>query len=500
MRQALKSRVRPLLVIACLATSPATGAPPLVQVPGNACVSENGTGGACVDGRSLTSPGSVVVSGDGRNVYVTSLTGGAGSVATFDRNPLTGALTQKAGLIGCMSETGSSNTCTNGVSFGEVVDVALSPDGRSVYLAAQGSDAVAVLDRDANGTLTQKGGAAGCINELGADGCADGLALDGANAVTVSPDGRNVYATSTGSDSIVIFDRDLATGALTQKAGVAGCISETGTGASCTDGASLFQPRRPVVSQDGKNVYVPAFDSDAVAVFTRNLSNGSLTQQASATVANVTSVAIGPDGRTVYVTSSNGIVMTFDRDQSTGALTPKAGVAGCVSETGNGVSCADGKALAQAQEAAVSPDGRSVYVASAGTTDALAIFDRDPVTGQLTQQGGVTGCISETGTAGACMDGVALDTVTAVTVSPDGATVYALATTTGAVVILDREVPVYDLDGDGTVDPLTDALLLLRHTFGFVDAALIDDAVDAVNCTRCTAPLIDAYVDALRNQ
>jgi DNA-binding beta-propeller fold protein YncE len=260
----------------------------------------------------------------------------------------------------------------------------------------------------------------------------------------------------------------------------------------------LLQPRRPVVSPDGKNVYVPSFDSHAVAVFTRDLSNGSLTQQASATLANATSVAISPDARTVYVTSSSGIVQTFDRDLVTGALIAKAGIAGCVSETGNGITCADGKALLQAQEAAVSADGRSVYVASAGTTDALAIFDRDPVTGQLTQQGGVAGCFSETGTAGACIDGVALDTVTGVTVSPDGATVYAIADTSGSVVILDRAVPVYDIDGDGQVDALTDALLLLRHTFGLEGASLINGAVDAVNCIRCTAPAIDAYIDALR--
>jgi DNA-binding beta-propeller fold protein YncE len=200
------------------ATASATAAPPLVQVPGTACVSDSGTSGACADGRSLTNPGAVVVSADGRNVYVTSLTGGSGSVATFDRHPGTGALTQKAGLAGCMSDTGSSGSCVNGVSFDDVVDAAISPDGRTLYLAAQTSDAVAVLDRDpTNGTLTQKAGAAGCVNEIPAEGCADGLALDGANAIAVSPDGRNVYVTATGSDSIAIFDRDIATGALTQK-------------------------------------------------------------------------------------------------------------------------------------------------------------------------------------------------------------------------------------------------------------------------------------------
>ena len=54
-----------------------------------------------------------------------------------------------------------------------------------------------------------------------------------------------------------------------------------------------------------------------------------------------------------------------------------------------------------------------------------------------------------------------------------------------------------DIDGDGQVEPLTDGLLLLRYMFGFRDAVLTTNAVDLVNCTRCTADEIEAYIQSI---
>jgi hypothetical protein len=54
-----------------------------------------------------------------------------------------------------------------------------------------------------------------------------------------------------------------------------------------------------------------------------------------------------------------------------------------------------------------------------------------------------------------------------------------------------------DIDLDGQVEPLTDGLLVLRYVFGFRDAVLINGAVDTVNCTRCTADEIEAYIQSL---
>jgi hypothetical protein len=54
-----------------------------------------------------------------------------------------------------------------------------------------------------------------------------------------------------------------------------------------------------------------------------------------------------------------------------------------------------------------------------------------------------------------------------------------------------------DVDGDGETDSLTDGLLLLRWGFGATGNTLIQGAVDVYNCERCTAPEIEAYLDGL---
>jgi hypothetical protein len=54
----------------------------------------------------------------------------------------------------------------------------------------------------------------------------------------------------------------------------------------------------------------------------------------------------------------------------------------------------------------------------------------------------------------------------------------------------------FDVDADGTLAPLTDGLLVLRFLFGFTGTPLINGAVDP-DCTRCTAPAIEAYLQGL---
>ena len=59
-----------------------------------------------------------------------------------------------------------------------------------------------------------------------------------------------------------------ATGDLTQPAGTAGCISQTGAG-PCTDGHGLDGSQSVAVSANGQSVYVASADSDAVARLNR---------------------------------------------------------------------------------------------------------------------------------------------------------------------------------------------------------------------------------------
>ena len=74
---------------------PLHGVPPIAQLPGTAaCITEDGTSGACGDGVALDGAGRVAVSPDGRSVYVTSVSSNA--IAVFDRNPATGRCRRRA--------------------------------------------------------------------------------------------------------------------------------------------------------------------------------------------------------------------------------------------------------------------------------------------------------------------------------------------------------------------------------------------------------------------
>jgi len=311
------------------------------------------------------------------------------SVAVFDRAP-DGTLTQKPGTAGCVSETGTGGECADGRALVGALSVAVSPDGESAYVASLDNNAVAVFDRAPDGTLTQKPGTAGCVQVSGGAGCADGRALNHPASVAVSPDGESAYVASELSSAVAVFDR-APDGTLTQKPGTAGCVSETGTGGQCADGTALNNPL---------------------------------------------SVAVSPDGESAYVATADAVAV-FDRDPDTGALTQKDGAAGCVSETGTGGECADGRALVGAFSVAVSPDGESAYVASLNS-NAVAVFDRDPDTGALTQEDGAAGCVSETGTGGQCANGRALEEANSVTVSPAGDSAYVASRGSNAAAVFDR--------------------------------------------------------------
>ena len=106
------------------------------------------------------------------------------------------------------------------------------------------------------------------MNEGGTLGFATGKALLGPRGIAVSRDGRHVHGVGR-EQRRAVFERDSATGKLTQLPGTAGCVSETGTGGACSDGKALKNAGAVVVSNDGKSVYVASLGSGAVAVFAR---------------------------------------------------------------------------------------------------------------------------------------------------------------------------------------------------------------------------------------
>jgi DNA-binding beta-propeller fold protein YncE len=452
----------PLVFTVCLLTGAvdagaATG--DLAQKLGAAgCISDSGAD-PCADGRGLVTANSVAVSPDGLNAYVASFGGNA--VAIIDR-ATDGTLTQKATTAGCISNSGSSGQCSVGYGLSGATSVAVSPDGHSVYATSHFDQAVVTFARADDGSLMQAGGTAGCISDGGGGGCLTGTALQGARSVAVSPGGGSVYVASPGSDAVAIFDR-ATDGTLTQKADTAGCISQTGTGGACAVGTGLDGATSVTVSPNRDSVYVASQDGDSVAVFDR-ASDGTLTQKLApagcvsetgaspcadgTALENAESVAVSPNGTSVYVASAQSdAVAVFDR-ASNGTLTQKPGTAGCISDNGSGGNCVDGSQLNEPASIAVSSDGQSAYVAAL-SSNAVVVFDR-AADGTLTQKSGTAGCISEDGDP--CAPGTATSHAASVALSPDGKSVYS-ASQLSAVAVFDRTLGATSTDPTPDPDP-----------------------------------------------
>lgn len=368
-----------------------------------------------------------------------------------------GALTQLAGKSGCLVDRsartkgcGAARALKGPGPFMGSGAIALSPDGRNVYVASSQSDAIAIFRRNARtGVLTQPKGAAGCIAAKGANHCAAAIGLDGPNSLVVSPDGDNVYATSRASNSISIFQRDPSTGALTQLPASAGCIAGVPIPV-CAVGRALVGPDVVVISPKGENVYVGSFFGNAVAVFDRDPVSGALTQpgDSSGCIAEAISgcalgfalgapegMAISGDGASVYVAGAlSNAVVTLARDQSTGNLTQASDGSGCIANSAL-TGCTTGVQLSGANAVAFNPGG-DVYVSSLFSNSVTA-FTRSRATGGLTQKQGTAGCLVWLRAVG-CSFGRALRAPEGITISPDGRNVYVAAFANSAIDVLDR--------------------------------------------------------------
>jgi 6-phosphogluconolactonase (cycloisomerase 2 family) len=301
----------------------------------------------------------------------------------------------------------------------ETVAGALSPDGADLYTGGQKA-VVAHFRRDPSTGLLR-------FVEALRNGRAGVQGLDGTQGITVSPDGLNVYTASIDDTAISVFRRDPATGRLS--------FVEAEE-----DFGSIFlsQPEKVAVSPDGAFVYATIFQG-SVAVYRRDPATGALTfssrhgddQGPADRLVGAEGLAISGDGSYVYVACSfDDTVAVFRRSAGDGTLSLIQTVFD---------DAAGGQALAGADALALSPNGRHLYV---GTTQdpAITVFDRNPVSGRL-----ALSAVYSNGSGGVS----GLWGVTSLTVSPNGAFLYAAS-------IFDSRLAVFQRD------PQTGALTFLE--------------------------------------
>ena len=335
----------------------------------------------------------------------------ADAIVIFRRDRTTGRLTQVGSVL-------DDHGGVDGLN--EVQGLAISPDGANLYAASHIDNAVAVFARDEDtGLLT--------FVEMKKDGAGGITKLAGAMGISVSPDGRHVYVASNVDDAVVVFRRDGSTGQLTL---VEELVDGAG-GITSLEGAEMI-----TVSPDGQHVYVASEDDNTITVFARDDDGGALTLVevkqdgvgGMTALDRVQALAVSPDGAHVYaVSGDDNALVVFARDEDSGALTlieaHRDGVAGI-----NGL---DG-----AEWVTVSPNGAYVY-AVGDVDDALVVFLRDAATGRLTyletHKDGVGGVNH-------------LEDVEAVAVTSDSTSVYTVAD-------LDDAISVFgNLCGNGRAD------------------------------------------------
>ena len=240
----------------------------------------------------------IAVSPDGRNVYATVAEAESANdvLLTLRRNRNTGALRPLHGRGGCIGAPGAVAGCAPARAAEFIDDLVVSRDGRHVY--AIGVDLVAFRRDPRSGSLTQLGGRHGCIARTG--GCQRVRGILNSQALAIAPDDRHVYVTAGGDRGrLVVLVRDRRTGALRQLAGRAGCLAAVRR-AGCTHAAGLSADAI-AVSPDGRNVYTGGHG--LVTLLRRPTTGALTPVGRLAARFGGDSLAIPPDGRNVYATS-----------------------------------------------------------------------------------------------------------------------------------------------------------------------------------------------------
>lgn len=315
-------------------------------------------------GAGLGGASSLAVSSDNRNVYVAAATDK--KIAWFKR------------------EANGQPSYLDSYDINDLrvpVKVSIAPDGLHFYavIRTSGKDVVALYDRN------QDSGSLSLSTSY--------EVLDHVTDLVISRDGKNLYLS--GVNSVVVFDLNVVTGALTS-------VETKSDGIAGVDG--LAGSSSLALTPDGKYLFVAGATDNAVAVFSRDISSGRVTfvdLLRGKGVGGASSLALSPDGINLYVAgATDNAVAVFKRDVISGKVTYLE------AWTKDKV-----PALDAVTSVIASPNGSRLY-ASSGAQSAIAIFSTIPQSRKLESLG------VETWSGNG---------VSSLTLTPNGAYLYAVA-------------------------------------------------------------------------
>ena len=309
---------------------------------------------------SIAGPYGVAVSPDGRHVYVADAGDSAIAVYMVKPNYTLG-----------YSYTYPSSALPASAQFTTPYQVYVSADGQNVYVTGSSADSIATYARNTDtGALTfidtvKNGEDYGCQFPP----CSSKVAgLDGAYGMALSPDGQYMYVSGILDNSVVVLSRDTSTGSLSTILGPSFQQQYTSTLLNGAYGLA--------VSPDGKNLYITGYTSDSLLTLKRDASTGKLstdqvlTTTAAAGLAGVFRVIVSPDGNFVYTAAyDSDATCAFRRSVTDGKLTF--------------LQCRMSALYHDAAtDLTLMPDGKHLLV-SGFNSNSVTIYERDPRTGLI---------------------------------------------------------------------------------------------------------------------
>ncbi|MEO6007840.1 MAG: lactonase family protein [Vicinamibacteraceae bacterium] len=251
-------------------------------------------------------PSFLAASADGRFLYAIN------EVDAVDGKPggaVTGYAIDKA--AGTLKLLNAQSTVGGGPAH-------VSVAGRMVFAANYGGGSVAAYATDADGRLKPAGT---FVQHKGSSANKARQAGPHAHAVTPDPSGTFLYAPDLGLDQVLIYRIDAAAGTIAPATPPFATVTPAGSG-----------PRHIAISRDGKHAYVITEMLCTVVGYDRNTSTGALTQtQTISTLPAGEAVAPGystaelilhPSGRFLYGSNrGHDSLVVYGVDASTGKLT-----------------------------------------------------------------------------------------------------------------------------------------------------------------------------------